>query len=71
MISSTLLTLIVIPAIFGLVKGFWLPSELSPELTSVRKPPKRPRQSLASTDQIKPVDFCVAVTCPELDENRT
>jgi Cu(I)/Ag(I) efflux system membrane protein CusA/SilA len=26
MISSTLLTLIVIPAIFGLVKGFRLPS---------------------------------------------
>jgi len=26
MISSTLLTLIVIPAIFGLVKGFWWPS---------------------------------------------
>jgi copper/silver efflux system protein len=27
MISSTLLTLIVIPAIFGLVKGFGLPRE--------------------------------------------
>ena len=27
MISSTLLTLIVIPAIFGLVKGFRLPSD--------------------------------------------
>jgi Cu(I)/Ag(I) efflux system membrane protein CusA/SilA len=27
MISSTLLTLIVIPAIFGLVKGFGLPGE--------------------------------------------
>jgi Cu(I)/Ag(I) efflux system membrane protein CusA/SilA len=27
MISSTLLTLIVIPAIFGLVKGFGLPDE--------------------------------------------
>jgi len=27
MISSTLLTLIVIPAIFGLVKGFGLPKE--------------------------------------------
>jgi Cu(I)/Ag(I) efflux system membrane protein CusA/SilA len=27
MISSTLLTLIVIPAIFGLVKGFRLPDE--------------------------------------------
>jgi Cu(I)/Ag(I) efflux system membrane protein CusA/SilA len=27
MISSTLLTLIVIPAIFGLVKGFRLPGE--------------------------------------------
>jgi Cu(I)/Ag(I) efflux system membrane protein CusA/SilA len=27
MISSTLLTLIVIPAIFGLVKGFRLPNE--------------------------------------------
>jgi len=26
MISSTLLTLIVIPAIFGLIKGFGLPS---------------------------------------------
>jgi copper/silver efflux system protein len=29
MISSTLLTLIVIPAIFGLVKGFGLPREPS------------------------------------------
>jgi Cu(I)/Ag(I) efflux system membrane protein CusA/SilA len=29
MISSTLLTLIVIPAIFGLVKGFRLPDEPS------------------------------------------
>jgi Cu(I)/Ag(I) efflux system membrane protein CusA/SilA len=29
MISSTLLTLIVIPAIFGLVKGFRLPSSVS------------------------------------------
>jgi Cu(I)/Ag(I) efflux system membrane protein CusA/SilA len=28
MISSTLLTLIVIPAIFGLVKGFRLPGQL-------------------------------------------
>jgi copper/silver efflux system protein len=27
MISSTLLTLIVIPAIFGIVKGFGLPNE--------------------------------------------
>jgi Cu(I)/Ag(I) efflux system membrane protein CusA/SilA len=27
MISSTLLTLIVIPAIFGLIKGIGLPSE--------------------------------------------
>jgi Cu(I)/Ag(I) efflux system membrane protein CusA/SilA len=30
MISSTLLTLIVIPAIFGLAKGFRLPSEICP-----------------------------------------
>jgi copper/silver efflux system protein len=55
MISSTLLTLIVIPAIFGLVKGFWLPSENSGELASVQaKRPKRPRPSLTSTDRIKP-----------------
>jgi Cu(I)/Ag(I) efflux system membrane protein CusA/SilA len=32
MISSTLLTLIVIPAIFGLVKGFGLPNELKASL---------------------------------------
>jgi copper/silver efflux system protein len=38
MVSSTLLTLIVIPAIFGLVRGFRLPpgdrGELQPELPS-------------------------------------
>jgi Cu(I)/Ag(I) efflux system membrane protein CusA/SilA len=27
MISSTILTLIVIPAIYGLVKGWWLPAK--------------------------------------------
>jgi len=37
MISSTLLTLIVIPAIFGLVKGFGLRSDDD----SGRKPPVR------------------------------
>ena len=37
MISSTLLTLIVIPAIFGLVKGFRLPSD---DHTSLRPPAK-------------------------------
>jgi copper/silver efflux system protein len=34
MISSTLLTLIVIPAIFGLVKGFRLPSEPSADASA-------------------------------------
>jgi Cu(I)/Ag(I) efflux system membrane protein CusA/SilA len=46
MISSTLLTLIVIPAIFGLVKGFRLPSEDRSEgrrLPSPNRPIKRPR----------------------------
>ena len=46
MISSTLLTLIVIPAIFGLVKGFRLPSKDRPEgqpSPSPNKPIKRPR----------------------------
>jgi copper/silver efflux system protein len=43
MISSTLLTLIVIPAIFGLVKGFRLPPEdnterQSPEITMATVP---------------------------------
>jgi hypothetical protein len=43
MISSTLLTLIVIPAIFGLVKGFRLPSEHGSESQppSESKPTKR------------------------------
>jgi Cu(I)/Ag(I) efflux system membrane protein CusA/SilA len=43
MISSTLLTLIVIPAIFGLVKGYGLPREErfdSPALATA-KPPDR------------------------------
>ena len=47
MISSTLLTLIVIPAIFGLVKGFRLPSEHrfegQPPL-SAEKPRERPQR---------------------------
>ena len=46
MISSTLLTLIVIPAIFGLVKGFRLPSKDRSEgrpSPSPNKPIKRPR----------------------------
>jgi Cu(I)/Ag(I) efflux system membrane protein CusA/SilA len=46
MISSTLLTLIVIPAIFALVKGFRLPSKDRPEgqpSPSPNKPIKRPR----------------------------
>jgi Cu(I)/Ag(I) efflux system membrane protein CusA/SilA len=37
MISSTLLTLIVIPAIFGLVKGLRLPSD---DHTDLRPPAK-------------------------------
>src|SRR4051812_7278461 len=41
MISSTLLTLIVIPAIFGLVKGFGLPREDRKPPPQVRKPTKR------------------------------
>jgi Cu(I)/Ag(I) efflux system membrane protein CusA/SilA len=45
MISSTLLTLIVIPAIFGLVKGFRLPSEdrSENEPPPASQPTKRPR----------------------------
>jgi hypothetical protein len=34
MISSTLLTLIVIPAIFGLVKGFQLSPAPNPDISS-------------------------------------
>jgi copper/silver efflux system protein len=45
MISSTLLTLIVIPAIFGLVKGFGLPSpdRFDSQPPPATKPTKRPR----------------------------
>jgi copper/silver efflux system protein len=45
MISSTLLTLIVIPAIFGLVKGFRLPSgdRSENQPPPAGKPTKRPR----------------------------
>jgi Cu(I)/Ag(I) efflux system membrane protein CusA/SilA len=45
MISSTLLTLIVIPAIFGLVKGFRLPSQEGSESQPppAGQPTKRPR----------------------------
>jgi Cu(I)/Ag(I) efflux system membrane protein CusA/SilA len=39
MISSTLLTLIVIPAIYGLVKGFGLPGEGRVD----SEPPSRPK----------------------------
>jgi Cu(I)/Ag(I) efflux system membrane protein CusA/SilA len=42
MISSTLLTLIVIPAIFGLVKGFRLPSEDCVDSQPPSPPTKRP-----------------------------
>jgi Cu(I)/Ag(I) efflux system membrane protein CusA/SilA len=45
MISSTLLTLIVIPAIFGLVKGFRLPSGGA----SADRPPSLVSQSLERT----------------------
>jgi Cu(I)/Ag(I) efflux system membrane protein CusA/SilA len=47
MISSTLLTLIVIPAIFGLVKGFRLPSERNADVPAER----------ASQDQISSSAF--------------
>jgi Cu(I)/Ag(I) efflux system membrane protein CusA/SilA len=40
MISSTLLTLIVIPAIFGLVKGFRLPPGGRPQPVSTAKATK-------------------------------
>jgi Cu(I)/Ag(I) efflux system membrane protein CusA/SilA len=42
MISSTLLTLIVIPAVFGLVKGFGLPGdpEQSPRAAVIAKQSK-------------------------------
>jgi Cu(I)/Ag(I) efflux system membrane protein CusA/SilA len=46
MISSTLLTLIVIPAIFGLVKGFRLPGDdgfKSEPPSPVNEPIKQPR----------------------------
>jgi len=41
MISSTLLTLVVIPAIYGLIKGWRLPSTSSAELIEAefRLPP--------------------------------
>jgi hypothetical protein len=47
MISSTLLTLIVIPAIFGLVKGFRLPDERNANVPAER----------ASRDQTSPSVF--------------
>jgi len=46
MISSTLLTLIVIPAIYGIVKGFRLPSDgriVGPPPPSASTPVKRPQ----------------------------
>jgi hypothetical protein len=50
MISSTLLTLIVIPAIFGLVKGFRLPSgdrfDVGPTAPSLNGPIVRPSKVL-------------------------
>jgi Cu(I)/Ag(I) efflux system membrane protein CusA/SilA len=48
MISSTLLTLIVIPAIFGLVKGFRLPPEHRFDSQSPlpsERPLKRPQRA--------------------------
>ena len=41
MISSTLLTLIVIPAIFGLIKGFRLPSSIDGGDRDQREPPPK------------------------------
>jgi Cu(I)/Ag(I) efflux system membrane protein CusA/SilA len=45
MVSSTLLTLIVIPAVFGLVKGWRLPSD---PRADIRPPPpsRRPAREL-------------------------
>jgi len=46
MVSSTLLTLIVIPAIFGLIKGFGLPS-------SEPGGPQRPVRPQATTKRVR------------------
>ena len=43
MVSSTLLTLIVIPAIFGLVKGFRLPGEPSADALADKATGIRPQ----------------------------
>src|SRR5207248_1135007 len=55
MISSTLLTLIVIPAIFGLVKGFGLPNDdrfdVQPP-SPAGKPHKRDRQIRELADEV-------------------
>ena len=45
MVSSTLLTLIVIPAIFGLVKGFRLPALEQAGLTPLPSCPETPLRS--------------------------
>src|SRR6266403_5235879 len=47
MISSTLLTLIVIPAIYGLVKGFPLPRESNADV-----PPETGRQDHAAKNAL-------------------
>src|SRR5947209_19859717 len=47
MILSTLLTLIVIPAIFGLVKGFRLPRESNSDRGSPAQKPVKRRQPIA------------------------
>ena len=38
MVSSTLLTLIVIPAIYALIKGFSLPRDAKPEVAAIQDP---------------------------------
>jgi Cu(I)/Ag(I) efflux system membrane protein CusA/SilA len=55
MISSTLLTLIVIPAIFGLVKGFRLPSDDHADL----QPPAKTKVSATDLRVPEPVEEVV------------
>jgi Cu(I)/Ag(I) efflux system membrane protein CusA/SilA len=52
MISSTLLTLIVIPAIFGLVKGFRLPSGDR----SIPQPPVQRKEAVTRVGIPEPVE---------------
>ena len=52
MVSSTLLTLIVIPAIFGLAKGYGLPADDARD----PPPPAEPRTIVKETPAMEPAE---------------